>query len=434
MTASAPLIRRTIRSAGSLNEPLSAPLSHPTTTGRRVNTAYANKVSKGLYPHSLPLGFNRVYDTVNGKLTKRIEIDPVRGPMIQQMFRLFATGTYNGKQIAAKMRDLGLRSRKGNVVSRTQIETYLKDVKYTGQQFRWKGEAPQDWHDNCPPLISTALFNEVQAVFEAKSRPESRGGQGYPLKGLMVCGLCGKPYIEEDHERHYFRCTLQVQACSKMGSPRFKGHELDLLLETAIGLLDFEPSVYEWMSEQVEETFRLTRETEAVERVRLEKDKERAKEERANTLRAFTKGIGSEDDCKEETRKLTEEIERIDRRLKELDTGEEMIIRNSLDTLGILKDFKNQYLSAEPEKRRRMHILLFQEDLCPPAEVLEKRTTGRSQASVASEQYPLEIEWDELFAWLFEGRLTGELGGWPMSWSGNDADGSRNPYFWTKTK
>ena len=59
------------------------------------------------------------------------------------------------------------------------------------------------------------------------------------------------------------------------------------------------------MSEQVEETFRLTRETEAVERVRLEKDKERAKEERANTLRAFTKGIGSEDDCTEETRKLT---------------------------------------------------------------------------------------------------------------------------------
>jgi len=381
-------------------------------TRERVTNAYADKVNKGHYPHSLPLGFCRVYDTVDGKLAKRIEIDPIRGPLIQQMFRLYATGTYTRKQIAAKMRDLGLRSWKGNTISVSQIEKRLKDIKYTGQQFRWKGQEPQDWNDNCPPLISKALFAEVQAVFEAKCRPRSRGGQDYNYKGLLLCGLCGSPYFEENHERRYFRCTYQRQACNKMDppSPRLKGSELDLLLETAIDMLDFEPGVYEWIKDEVEETFRLNRETEAVEIKRLEKDKERAKEERANTLRAFNKGIGSEEDCREETRKLNEEIERIDRRLRELDTAEEVIIRNSLDTLGILKDFKNQYLSADPEKRRRMNFLLFRKIAVHPLKQSKKELLADPKRFLLLGEYPLEIEWKEPFSWLFEGKFTRELG------------------------
>jgi len=379
-------------------------------TRERVNTAYANKVSKGLYPHSLPLGFNRIYDTVNGKLTKRIEIDPIRGPMLQTMFRLFATGTYTRKSITAKMRDMGLRSRKGNTISVSQIEKYLKDVKYTGQQFRWKGEGPQDWHDNCPPLISRALFNEVQAVFEAK-RTVHRRGPDYKYRGLFTCGLCGCAYIQEDKVWHYYRCTYQRKACNKLGSPRLKESELDLLLETAIGMLDFEPSVYEWVKGEVEETFRLNRETEAVERTRLEAELKSLVEERARTLQAFTKGIVADEGLvREEINRLNDRKARIDVRLKELDTAEEVIIQNSLDTLGILKDFKNQYLSADPQKRRRMNFLLFRKIAVHPLKQSKKELLADPKRALLLEQYPLEIEWNEPFDWLFEGKFIRELG------------------------
>lgn len=379
-------------------------------TRERVNTAYANKVSKGLYPHSLPLGFNRVYDTVNGKLAKRIEIDPIRGPMIQQMFRLFATGTYTRKQIATKMRDLGLRSRKGNTISVSQIEKYLKDIKYTGQQFRWKGEGPQDWNDNCPPLISRALFNEVQAVFEAK-RTVHRRGPDYKYRGLFTCGVCGCAYIQEDKVWHYYRCTYQRKACNKLGSPRLKESELDLLLETAIDMLDFEPEVYEWVKGEVEETFRLNRETEAVERTRLEAELKALAEERARALQAFTKGIVADEGLvREEINRLNDRKARIDVRLKELDTGEELIIRNSLDTLGILNDFKNQYLSADPEKRRRMNFLLFRKISVQPLKQSKKELLVDPKRALLLGEYPLEIEWNEPFNWLFEGKFTRELG------------------------
>jgi hypothetical protein len=326
------------------------------------------------------------------------------------MFRLFATGTLTRKAITAKARDMGLRSRKGKTISVSQIEkTILRNPFYAGQQFRWKGQlynSAGGW----PPLISTALFNEVQAVFEAK-RTVHRRGPDYKYKGLITCGICGCAYIQEDKVRHYFRCTYQRQACNKLGSPRLKETELDQLLETAIGMLDFEPSVYEWVKGEVEETFRLNRETEAVERSRLEAELKSLVEERARALQAFTKGIVADEGLvREEINRLNDQKARIDVRLEELDTAEEVIIQNSLDTLGILKDFKNQYLSAEPEKRRRMNLLLFRKISVHPLKCPKKELLADLKRALLLGQYPLEIEWNEPFDWLFEGKFIRELG------------------------
>jgi len=374
-----------------------------------VREAYPKIVEKGKFPHAVPLGYNPVWEYINGKLSKRIEIDPVRGPMIQQMFRLFASGTYTRKSITAKMRDMGLRSRKGKTISISQIEKMLKNPFYAGAQFRWKGQL-HDSSGDWPPLISTALFNEVQAVFEAK-RTVHRRGPDYKYRSLFTCGLCGCAYIQEDKVRHYFRCTYQRQACNKLGSPRLKESELDLLLETAIDLLDLEPDVYEWLKGETEETFRLNRETETVERTRLEAELKSLVEERARTLQAFTKGITADEGLvREEINRLNDRKARIEVRLKELDTGEEVIIRNSLDTLGILKDFKNQYLNADPEKRRRMNFLLFRKISVHPLKQSKKELLADPKRALLIGQYPLEIEWKEPFDWFFEGRFIRELG------------------------
>lgn len=376
-------------------------------TSTLVRDGYNTIVKQGKFPHALPLGYNSFRIS---KKVRRLEIDPVRGPMIQTLFRLFATGTYTRKQIATKMRDLGLRSRKGNPISRSQIEHYLKDIKYCGQQFRWKGGEAQDWHETCPPLISQALFNEVQAVFEAK-RTVHRRGPDYKYRGTFTCGICGCAYIQEDKVRHYYRCTYQRKPCNTLGSPRLKESELDLLLETEIGMLDFEPSVYDWLKGEVEETFQLNRKTEAVERARLEAELKSIVEERARTLQAFTKGITADEGLvREEINRLSERKAAIDRRLKELDTGEELIIRNSLDTLGILKDFKNQYLSADPEKRRRMNFLLFRKIAVQPLKCPKKELLADPKRALLLGEYPLEIEWKEPFDWLFEGKFIRELG------------------------
>lgn len=374
-------------------------------TRERVNNSYADKVSKGHYPHSLPLGYSRVYDTVNGKLTKRIEIDPARGPLIQQMFRLFAQGTFTRKAITAKMRDLGLRSRKGNTISVSQIEKYLKDIKYTGQQFRWRGGEPQDWHDDCPPLVSKALFNEAQAVFEAK-RTVHRRGPDYKYRGLFTCGLCGCAYIQEDKVRHYYRCTYQRQPCNKSGSPRLKESELDRLLEVSLDMLSVNPNVFEWARNEIEETYRLNREAEELERGRLEAEKKSISEERTRAFQSFTKGLVADEGLiREEINRLSDRKAQIEARLKELGTAEETIIQKSLDTLGILNDFKNQYLNANPEKRRRMNYLLFRKITVHPIKRSKKELWADLKDALMNRDYPLHIDWNQPFKWLYEDGL-----------------------------
>ncbi len=371
---------------------------------KRVRESYDGLVGNGHWPHSLPLGYNRVVE--DGR--QQIVIDPVRGPLIQQMFRLFAQGTYTRKAITAKMRDLGLRSRKGNLISNSQIEDYLKDPFYTAGQFRWKGmlyDSAGDW----PPLISKVLFNKVQEVFAAKRTPHRRD-ENYKYKGMFVCDLCGCAYIQEDKVRHYYRCTYQRQPCNKLGSPRLKESELDLLLETSIDMLTFDPMTYDWFKKKVEETHRLSRETEAVEKKRLTNRLDVIKEEWARTWEGYKNGVMQDEAfIKEEFAKLSDEKGRIQTRLKELDTAEEEIVQNSLDVLGILKDFKNQYFSASPEKRRRMNFLLFRKISVRPLRQPKKELLADPKHFLVRLQYPLQIEWKEPFDSLFDFRFQHEL-------------------------
>lgn len=391
---------------------------------KTVRDAYDHKVKHGDWPHQPPLGYK---PEGQGK-DRRIVIDPVKGPLIVQMFKLFATGGYTRKEIARKMYDMGLRSLKGNKIARSQIETYLRNPFFTAGKFRWKGQE-YDAAGHWPPLISKTLFQQVQDVFAAKNRPRRRGGQDYKYKGLLTCALCGHPYIEEDHTRHYFRCTLQVQPCHKMGSPRFKESELDLLLETAIDMLTLDPKTYEWFKSEVEESYRLNREAEVVEKQRLTRRLDELDRERARTWDGFKKGIMPDEAfLKEEFAKIADEKAVVQARLAELDQAEEQIVQNSLDVLGILRDFKNQYFSADVEKRRRMNYLLFRKVSVRPIKGTREALLADPKRALVHLQYPLEIEWKEPFDMLFDLRFQQELtkagneffwkehpgGGWPL--------------------
>jgi len=380
--------------------------SHQISKG--VREGYAKIVEKGKFPHAVPLGYNPVWEYINGKMTKRISEDPVRGPLIQQMFRLFAQGTFTRKSITAKMRDMGLRSRKGNTISVSQIEKMLRNPFYAGGQFRWKGQlhdSAGDWS----PLISKALFDEVQAVFAAKQTVHRRGPD-YKYRGLFTCGLCGCAYIQEDKVRHYYRCTYQRQPCNKSGSPRLKESELDRLLEVSLDMLNASPNVFEWARNEIEETYCLNREAEELERVRLEAELKSTKEERTRAFQGFTKGLAADEDLvREEIARLSDRKAQIEARLKELGTAEEMIIQNSLDTLGILKDFKNQYLSTNPEKRRRMNFLLFRKITIHPIKRTMKQLWADPKAALMDRDYPLHIDWNQPFKWLYEDGLFRDL-------------------------
>jgi DNA invertase Pin-like site-specific DNA recombinase len=76
-----------------------------------IKRGHRAKLRKGIWPGFAPLGY------LNNHKTRDIDVDEEKAPLIKKAFELYSTGKYTLKQIAKILKDLGLRSYKGNVSS-----------------------------------------------------------------------------------------------------------------------------------------------------------------------------------------------------------------------------------------------------------------------------------------------------------------------------
>ena len=67
-----------------------------------VKKGLREKAEQGHWPTVAPVGY------VNNRVTHRIEVDPVRGPLVARVFELYATGKYSLKALTQKAYQIGL--------------------------------------------------------------------------------------------------------------------------------------------------------------------------------------------------------------------------------------------------------------------------------------------------------------------------------------
>src|SRR5205814_6697884 len=67
-----------------------------------VKKGLREKAEQGYWPTKAPVGY------VDNLATHRIEPDPVRAPLIDQLFSLYATGGYSLKALTKKAQAIGL--------------------------------------------------------------------------------------------------------------------------------------------------------------------------------------------------------------------------------------------------------------------------------------------------------------------------------------
>jgi DNA invertase Pin-like site-specific DNA recombinase len=139
------------------------------------------KLRKGIWPSFAPLGY------LNNHKTKGIDIDPEKAPLIRKAFELYATGEYTLKAIAKILKDAGLRSYKGKVLSVSCVQRMLKNTFYYGV-FRFNGEMYDGSHE---PIISKKLFDTIQQVMNNRGKKKRKRKHNFAFSGLMRCGNCG---------------------------------------------------------------------------------------------------------------------------------------------------------------------------------------------------------------------------------------------------
>ena len=172
-----------------------------------IKRGHRAKLRKGIWPSFAPLGYS------NNHKTRDVDIDLEKAPLVRKGFELYATGKYTLKQIAKFLKDLGLRSYKGNVLAVSCVQRILKSSFYYGI-FGFKGETYQGSHE---PLISKKLFDQCQEVMKDRGHIKIRKTENtFPFRGLLTCGECKCAITAETQKGHnYYRCTKKREMCSQ---------------------------------------------------------------------------------------------------------------------------------------------------------------------------------------------------------------------------
>lgn len=252
--------------------------------GDNVKRAFEQKRRNGEWTGAVRLGYLNVSLDEETRLRKDIIIDPDRGHLIQKMFELYASDQFSLETIRAKMTELGLRTHKGNALSKSGVENILKDSFYCGIAVSKKyGSYPHKYAH----LVTRELFEKCQQVRTKRNKnPYKALSKDFIFKGLLKCQNCGCSMSAERKTKKsgltfvYYSCTNSKGICKRVYVP-----EKDLLKPVYELLGRFESITKEAQEELVDE---LRKNTEAevvfhkaqIGRIRTDYDKLKARQNR----------------------------------------------------------------------------------------------------------------------------------------------------------
>jgi site-specific DNA recombinase len=332
---------------GSMSQFFSDSLSEKTKGRMRA------AVKEGRFPWPSPIGY------LNSN--KALVVDPANGPLVQKAFELVASGRYATQdEVLKTVTALGLRTKKGQNVSKQTFARMLQNPIYLG----WIVSGDVRVRGLHEPLVSEALFEQVQQKINKKSAPHARLNDDFILRGFVKCASCGKSLTggwskgrNEHHPRYW---------CWHKGCPAPVGigrDDLELNWIRLLGMMEPtalllaklpELAAREWATRKV----RIAKEAEVLSK-RL--DAQRSMQQRAVVARIDDKI--SDSDFEGLKRSVAEETFRIEAQIAELDreksTFEELTKQANAQVLNLAKAWKE----AGPRERQELQRALFPEGI-----------------------------------------------------------------------
>ncbi len=250
-----------------------------------VKRAFEQKRRSGEWTGPVCLGYLNISLNEEKRLRKDIIIDPERGHLILKMFELYSTGLYSLETLRLKMTELGLRTLKGNILTKSGVDNIIRNSFYCGIAISRKYGA---YPHNYPRLITKDLFDRCKEIQIGRfNNIHKEVSKDFIFKGLLKCQNCGCAITAEQHEGKpiYYSCTNGKHICKRLYI-----NEKDLLKPIYEVLERFE-SITEEVANDLVSELRKNTESEIVyhkaqiNRIRINYDNLLAKQERL--LEAF---------------------------------------------------------------------------------------------------------------------------------------------------
>ena len=179
-----------------------------------VKRAIEQKLRKGEWPAKAPYGYKNI-SLGSDKTT--IVVDEFASEVVRKAFELYATGAFSFSTLCKKIKnDYGVEWASSNVDKILNYTFYHGIMTINGKTYP----------HNYPPIISQALFQEVQEIRKkhGKSVQRYKGKEDVLYRGLLRCGDCGLAITHERQKGHvYYHCT---QAKGKHGATWFREEKI----------------------------------------------------------------------------------------------------------------------------------------------------------------------------------------------------------------
>lgn len=206
---------------------------------KNVKRGQAEKIRRGEYPATPPLGYLLDYKT------KKIYLDEDKWHFVKRAFQLYATGNYSIPNLAEKLSQEGLRSRTNRRVHGSSIHKMLNNPIYYGW-FRWKEQIYKGIHT---PIVSKDLYDAVQEVFHPRKHTVERNIHNFVFRGHLVCGECGLKITAETKKGHtYYRCT-KSKGADKCSQKYLREEDLIKEIESSLAKLKVDDKLLDLMIE-----------------------------------------------------------------------------------------------------------------------------------------------------------------------------------------
>ena len=161
-----------------------------------VKRGLKTRAEMGLLPGVAPPGY------LNDKRSDHkceTMLDPIRSPVIRQMFEHVGNDRWSGRKIYAWLKEIKFKSKNGKDLCLSTIYDTLKNPFYCGVYEYPRGSG--NWYTGKhQPLISKELFQLVQGKIAEENRPKTKFKE-FTFVRLMTCGLCGSGITAQEKSK-----------------------------------------------------------------------------------------------------------------------------------------------------------------------------------------------------------------------------------------
>lgn len=206
--------------------------------GVNVKRGLRSRVEMGLWPGVAPIGYLNQY---RQDKKCQITIDPVRAPIVKQMYEKVAYEKYSGRKVYNWLRfELNFHTRGNKHLTLSGVYRTLNNPLYYGT-FEYPRDSGNWYQGKHKPIVSKDLYDK--AVTQLKRDNIVRENKEFAFTKLFTCGFCGSGISAEEKYKQLKDGTSQryiYYGCSRGKDRNCKNQYIreEELIQQLLGILD----------------------------------------------------------------------------------------------------------------------------------------------------------------------------------------------------